>query len=104
MSPSQVYAAEGLLLPRPAPLLQPGLSLASASMPQSHTPLDSYKIRAMAAEIAKAIAWLESIGLVHGDRRRPKMLLDQRGHLELTDFRQLSSSRRLRRHPWSAWR
>ncbi|KAJ2978267.1 hypothetical protein NQ176_g3908 [Zarea fungicola] len=39
-----------------------------------------------AAELVGAIAWLESLGLVHGDLRPANILLDRHDHLKLADF------------------
>ncbi|KAK4039956.1 hypothetical protein C8A01DRAFT_16098 [Parachaetomium inaequale] len=40
-----------------------------------------------AAELSAAVAWLESLGLVHADLRPPpNILFDDRDHLKLTDF------------------
>ncbi|EGX93917.1 protein kinase domain-containing protein [Cordyceps militaris CM01] len=44
------------------------------------------KIGQWAAELAGAIAWLESIGVVHGDLRPANILLDQHDHIKLADF------------------
>ena len=38
------------------------------------------------AELADAIAWLESLGYVHGDIRPPNLLLDGTDHLKVVDF------------------
>ena len=38
------------------------------------------------AELTDAIAWLESIGYVHGDLRPPNLLLDSEDHLKVVDF------------------
>lgn len=38
------------------------------------------------AELASAVAWLESFGLAHGDIRPANMLLDSEDHLKLADF------------------
>lgn len=38
------------------------------------------------AELANAIAWLESLGYVHGDIRPPNLLLDGNDHLKVVDF------------------
>ncbi len=38
------------------------------------------------AELAEAIAWLESLGYVHGDMRPPNILLDRTDHLKVIDF------------------
>ncbi|KAL2868915.1 uncharacterized protein BJX67DRAFT_379850 [Aspergillus lucknowensis] len=37
-------------------------------------------------ELCSAVAWLESLGHVHGDIRPPNLLLDAEDHLKLTDF------------------
>ncbi|KAF2785473.1 hypothetical protein K505DRAFT_330977 [Melanomma pulvis-pyrius CBS 109.77] len=37
-------------------------------------------------ELTSAAAWLESIGLVHGDIRPPNILIDAEGHVKLCDF------------------
>ncbi|KJZ77742.1 hypothetical protein HIM_02919 [Hirsutella minnesotensis 3608] len=39
-----------------------------------------------AMEIAGAVAWLESIGYVHGDLRLANMLIDDADHIKLADF------------------
>lgn len=39
-----------------------------------------------AAELSGAVAWLESLGLVHGDLRPENLLLDAEDHLKLVDF------------------
>lgn len=44
------------------------------------------KIEQWAAELAGAIAWLESLGLVQGDLRPANLLLDKGDHLKLSDF------------------
>jgi len=38
------------------------------------------------AELTDAIAWLESLGYVHGDIRPPNILLDSTDHLKVIDF------------------
>lgn len=38
------------------------------------------------AELTDAIAWLESLGYVHGDIRPPNLLLDGSDHLKVIDF------------------
>ena len=38
------------------------------------------------AELTDAIAWLESLGYVHGDIRPPNLLLDGNDHLKIIDF------------------
>ncbi|KAM3442436.1 hypothetical protein MY4824_001030 [Beauveria thailandica] len=43
-------------------------------------------IEQWATELASAIAWLESVGLVHGDLRPANILLDQYDHIKLADF------------------
>jgi atypical protein kinase C zeta type len=43
-------------------------------------------IERWAAELCAAVAWIESLGLVHGDLRPPNILLDEQDHLKLTDF------------------
>lgn len=47
---------------------------------------DRYLIERWAAELCAAVAWIESLGLVHGDLRPPNILFDERDHLKLTDF------------------
>jgi len=37
-------------------------------------------------ELADAVAWLESLGYVHGDIRPPNLLLDGNDHLKVVDF------------------
>ncbi|RMJ13689.1 hypothetical protein CDV36_006607 [Fusarium kuroshium] len=44
------------------------------------------KIERWAAELSGAVAWLESLGLVHGDLRPENLLLDAGDHLKLVDF------------------
>lgn len=39
------------------------------------------KVERWAMELTGAIAWLETLGLVHGDLRPPNILLDDRDHL-----------------------
>ncbi|RSL73447.1 hypothetical protein CEP53_000717 [Fusarium sp. AF-6] len=39
-----------------------------------------------AAELSGAVAWLESLGLVHGDLRPENLLLDAGDHLKFADF------------------
>lgn len=43
-------------------------------------------IERWAAELCAAVAWIESLDLVHGDLRPPNILFDERDHLKLTDF------------------
>lgn len=43
-------------------------------------------IEQWAAELAGAIAWLESLGVVHGDLRPANILLDRYDHIKLADF------------------
>ncbi|KAM3466000.1 hypothetical protein MY5147_009146 [Beauveria neobassiana] len=43
-------------------------------------------IEQWATELAGAIAWLESLGVVHGDLRPANILLDQHDHIKLADF------------------
>ena len=38
------------------------------------------------AELTDAIAWLEKLGLAHGDLRPPNLLLDFEDHLKVADF------------------
>ncbi|KAL1616959.1 hypothetical protein SLS56_011209 [Neofusicoccum ribis] len=38
------------------------------------------------AELSDAAAWLESLGLAHGDIRPSNLLLDSKDHLKLSDF------------------
>ena len=38
------------------------------------------------AELADAIAWLESLGYVHGDIRPGNLVLDGQGHVKVVDF------------------
>ena len=38
------------------------------------------------AELTDAVAWLESLGYVHGDIRPPNLLLDASDHLKVIDF------------------
>ncbi|KAH8907500.1 hypothetical protein BR93DRAFT_944580 [Coniochaeta sp. PMI_546] len=47
---------------------------------------DRHLIERWAAELSAAVAWPESLGLVHGDLRPPNILFDERHHLKLTDF------------------
>jgi serine/threonine protein kinase len=37
-------------------------------------------------ELTSAVAWLETLGLVHGNLRPPNILLDNKDHLKLADF------------------
>ena len=43
-------------------------------------------VRRWMAELADAIAWLESLGYVHGDIRPPNLMLDDQDHLKVVDF------------------
>ncbi|KAM0738006.1 hypothetical protein ACQRIT_007482 [Beauveria bassiana] len=43
-------------------------------------------IEQWATEVAGAIAWLESLGVVHGDLRPANILLDRLDHIKLADF------------------
>lgn len=43
-------------------------------------------IRTWMKELTSAAAWLESLGLAHGDIRPSNLLLDAEQHLKLTDF------------------
>ncbi|KAM3518396.1 hypothetical protein MY4038_010107 [Beauveria bassiana] len=43
-------------------------------------------IEQWATELAGAIAWLESLGVVHGDLRPANILLDRHDHIKLADF------------------
>lgn len=43
-------------------------------------------IEQWATELAGAIAWLESLGIVHGDLRPANILLDGHDHIKLADF------------------
>ncbi|KPM42299.1 hypothetical protein AK830_g4279 [Neonectria ditissima] len=45
-----------------------------------------YKIEQWLMELSAAIAWLESLGLVHGDLRPANILLDDTDCLKLADF------------------
>lgn len=47
---------------------------------------DRRLIERWAAELCAAVAWIESLGLVHGDLRPPNILFDDGDHLKLTDF------------------
>lgn len=47
-------------------------------------PID--KISLWTMEMTAAVAWLESIGLVHGDLRPTNVLLDEGDHIKLCDF------------------
>lgn len=47
---------------------------------------DRRLVECWAAELCAADAWLESLGLVHGDLRPANILFDERDHLKLTDF------------------
>lgn len=44
------------------------------------------KVELWALELTGAAAWLESLGLVHGDLRPANLLLDCNDHLKLADF------------------
>ncbi|KID59195.1 uncharacterized protein G6M90_00g066410 [Metarhizium brunneum] len=44
------------------------------------------KIEQWSAELSRALAWLESLGLVQGDLRPTNLLLDNDDHLKLADF------------------
>ncbi|KAJ6436191.1 hypothetical protein O9K51_11253 [Purpureocillium lavendulum] len=48
-----------------------------------------------AMEIAGAVAWLESIGYVHGDLRPANMLIDDTNHIKLADFDSVFEARPL---------
>ncbi|KAM3516464.1 hypothetical protein NHJ13051_009889 [Beauveria bassiana] len=43
-------------------------------------------IEQWATELAGAIAWLESLGVAHGDLRPDNILLDRHDHIKLADF------------------
>jgi atypical protein kinase C zeta type len=45
-----------------------------------------YLIAWWLAQLCSALAWLESLGYVHGDIRPPNLLLDAQEHLKLADF------------------
>lgn len=45
-----------------------------------------YLIKQWLADICNAVAWLESLGYVHGDIRPPNLLLDDQQHIKLADF------------------
>ncbi|KAL2186539.1 kinase-like protein [Thermothelomyces heterothallicus CBS 203.75] len=47
---------------------------------------ERHLIERWAAELCAAVAWIESLGLVHGDLRPPNILFDEQDHLKLTDF------------------
>ncbi|KAK3332120.1 kinase-like domain-containing protein [Cercophora scortea] len=47
---------------------------------------DRHLVERWAAELCAAVAWIDSLGLVHGDLRPPNILFDERDHLKLTDF------------------
>jgi serine/threonine protein kinase len=44
------------------------------------------KIERWAMDLSGAVAWMESIGLVHGDLRPDNLLIDRGDHLKLVDF------------------
>lgn len=44
------------------------------------------KVERWAMELTGAVAWLESLGWVHGDLRPANLLLDSADHLKLADF------------------
>lgn len=43
-----------------------------------------------AMELSNAVAWLESLGYIHGDIRPPNIMFDDDDHLKLTDFDSLT--------------
>lgn len=45
-----------------------------------------YLIKQWLMQLSNAVAWLESLGYVHGDIRPPNLLLDSHDHLKLADF------------------
>ncbi|XP_074869956.1 ribosomal protein S6 kinase-related protein isoform X2 [Carettochelys insculpta] len=61
--------------------------------------LEETTIRLFAAELALALGYLHDLGIVHRDVKMENILLDERGHLKLTDFglsRQLGRGQRAR--------
>ncbi|KAL8982697.1 MAG: hypothetical protein Q9177_005192 [Variospora cf. flavescens] len=53
---------------------------------QVHTQQPIQLVWRWMAELTDAIAWLEKLGLVHGDLRPPNLLLDFDDHLKVSDF------------------
>ncbi|KAK4236027.1 kinase-like domain-containing protein [Achaetomium macrosporum] len=47
---------------------------------------DRHLIERWTVELCAAPAWIESLGLVHGDLRPPNILFDERDHIKLADF------------------
>ena len=48
--------------------------------------LDTYATKFYAKEIVMMIEYMHGLGVVHRDLKPENLLLDQRGHLKLTDF------------------
>jgi serine/threonine protein kinase len=68
-------------------------------------PLD--KVGLWAMEMTGASAWLETLGLVHGDLRPPNLLLDDKDHLKLADFdcvARIGSASKGNAPPWARLR
>ncbi|XP_067864628.1 ribosomal protein S6 kinase-related protein-like isoform X3 [Heptranchias perlo] len=49
-------------------------------------PFDEGRVRVFAAELGSAIGFLHDFGVVHRDVKMENVLLNERGHLKLTDF------------------
>ncbi|TAQ88594.1 hypothetical protein B7494_g3112 [Chlorociboria aeruginascens] len=47
---------------------------------------DRHLIELWTAELCAAVAWLESLGLIHGDLRPTNILIDAEDHFKLVDF------------------
>ncbi|KAI0097274.1 kinase-like protein [Nemania sp. FL0031] len=47
---------------------------------------DRRLIERWTAELCAAVAWLDTLGIVHGDLRPTNILLDDKDHMKLTDF------------------
>ncbi|MCJ1231842.1 hypothetical protein MMC12_008521 [Toensbergia leucococca] len=71
---------EGIFLPRLPTTVRSRLERSKESPISERTKLQ------WAAETAVAAAWLETLGLAHGDIRCGNLLLDQEDHVKLADF------------------
>ncbi|KAM4795262.1 ribosomal protein S6 kinase-related protein isoform 2-T2 [Rhinophrynus dorsalis] len=48
--------------------------------------IDEDTVRLFAAELVSALVYLHDVGIIHRDVKMENVLLDERGHLKLTDF------------------